>query len=88
MKSLLSPHFRLDWSREKKIFVPPTHPGGRCGCDATKPCVAAGDHVLMCRFTDRLLNNRFDPIALFGGKRRVRLKCCEDYMEINIGLIK
>ena len=75
MKSLLSPHFRLDWSREKKFF--PAHPPwGRCGCDVTKPCVAAGDHVLMRRFTDRLLNNRFDPTALFGGKKRsARLKC-------------
>ena len=42
----------------------------------------------MRRFTDRLVNNRFDPIALFGGKRSVRLKCCADYMEINIGLIE
>ena len=63
-------------------------PWGRCGCDVTKPCVAASDHVLMRRFTDRLVNNRFDPIALFGGKRSVRLKCCADYMEINIGLIE
>ena len=60
MKSLLSPKFRLDWSRERKIF--PAHPPwGRCGCDGMKPCVAAGDHVLMLRFMDRHSRKPFRP---------------------------
>ena len=63
---VLSPKFWLDWSRERNF---PAHPPrGRCGCDGMKPCVAASDHVLMLRFADLHSDNRFDPIALFGGK--------------------